>query len=130
MVTAVRGKPRGDLIPKSIGAAWRRASEVRFRRVPHNDLRTLFDWIVSAMTPSARSRLMTEMSETGPRTTSAQPERRKGRRPSARQGRRKGPRAAARPQRRKAPRTSAAKERRSGVRNPNVKERRKSKRHG
>ena len=55
MARADRGKSKTDLIPQSIGAAGQRASQVRARKVPHTDLREVLDWIVSVMTPAARS---------------------------------------------------------------------------
>jgi hypothetical protein len=142
MAKAERSKPKEDLIPKSIGAAWRRASKARFRTAAPTDLRAIFDWIVSIMTPAARGTLMSDLVKQGARAASARQEQRQGVQASARPGRRKGlksagprqrrksVRAAARPGRRKGLQSLGPRQRRKGVREPARQERRRGKRSG
>jgi hypothetical protein len=128
MVKVQRNKPREDLIPRSIGAAWQRASHVRFRQAPPTDLRMVFDWIVSVMTPAARGKLMSNLVAQGALAASARQERRKGVRASARPGRRKGLQTSARRQRRNSVRAPARSARQKGVRAQAKQERRRGKR--
>lgn len=125
MAKAVRSKPKEDLIPANVGAAWKRASEVRFRKVPHTDLSTVFDWIVSIMTPAARGKPMSELVERGSIAVAARKDRREGARVSARPGRRKGLQTSGLRQRRKAVRVPARQGPQKGVRAPVRQERRK-----
>ena len=116
MSKAEHGKPAEDLIPQNIGAAWQRASQVRARKVPHTDLLEVLDWIVSVMTPAARSRLMSDLAEKIPGAAGAKQNRRKRIRAPAAKGRRKSVRTSAKSGRRKALQTPSAQERRQGVR--------------
>lgn len=111
MAKAMPGRPRQDLIPKDIGAAWQRASEVGFRKAPRSDLSKVFEWIVSVMPPAARGKLMSDLVEQGSRAAATRKERRNRVRTTARQGRRRSVRAAA-----GAGRTQLTQERRMGVR--------------
>ncbi|MCE9640816.1 MAG: hypothetical protein K8S22_11830 [Betaproteobacteria bacterium] len=107
-------RPGQDLIPKDIGAAWKRASQVGFRKAPHSDLSKVFEWIVSVMPPAARGKLMSDLVEQGSRAAATREERRNRVRTSARQGRRRTSRAATGPGRRKG--SQLSQERRTGVR--------------
>lgn len=131
-----RRKSKRDLIPQNIGAAWQRASQVRVRKFPHTDLREVLDWIVSVMTPAARSRLMSDLVDKGPGAAWAQQERRVGLRAPARKGRRKGARTPVRQGRRKGAGATALQGRRKSVRKSSARqasvrqERRKGSRPG
>jgi hypothetical protein len=90
MAKAMPSRPGQSLIPKDIGSAWKRASEVGFRKEPHSDLSKVFEWIVSVMPPAARGKLMPDLVEQGSRAAATREERRNRVRTSARQERRKG----------------------------------------
>jgi len=130
MAEAARSKSKEVLIPTSIGAAWRRASKVRFHPGPPADSRALLDSIVGILAPAARGTLMSDPVKKDSLTAPARSGRRKGlKSPGPRQRRRDG-RASARPGRRKGLQSLGPRQRRKGVREPARQERRRGKRPG